>query len=79
MRAVQAVPAVPAMTVVLAVRAVRAVTCVHAKTHGMARRVSIPPAAFRLAGREPRFISARADVGVAAWKYLVRVRVRVRT
>eukprot|EP00966_Prymnesium_polylepis_P292956 6766578-Prymnesium_polylepis.1 len=43
---------------------------VHAKTHGMARSVSIPPAALRFAGRDPRFISASADVGVAAWKYL---------
>jgi hypothetical protein len=39
--------------------------CVHAKTHGIARSVSMPPAALRLAGREPRFIEASADEGEA--------------
>ena len=46
--------------------------CVHAKTHGMARSVSMPPGAARLAGREPRFIEASADEGEAVWKYCAK-------
>ena len=44
-------------------------SCVHAKTHGMALRVSMPPAALRFAGRLPRFLEASADDGEAVWKY----------
>ena len=33
----------------------------------------MPPAALRFAGREPRFIVASAEVGVAAWKYREKI------
>mmetsp|Transcript_2748 Transcript_2748/g.8229 ORF Transcript_2748/g.8229 Transcript_2748/m.8229 type:complete len:303 (+) Transcript_2748:291-1199(+) len=41
---------------------------VQAKIHGMARRVSIEPAARRFAGRDPMFILPSSDTGVSVWK-----------
>ena len=43
--------------------------CIHAKIHGIARKLSTPPVGFRFAGREPSGSLESSCSGVALRKY----------